>query len=64
MDRESLKAMVKQSDRYLANTGIDFEEFKPPVRVEANEPIPSRVDPDEIKDLLETGLIRESEVKK
>jgi hypothetical protein len=56
--------MVKQSDRYLANTGIDFEEFKPPVRVEANEPIPSRVDPDEIKDLLETGLIRESEVKK
>jgi hypothetical protein len=53
--------MSKRVDKYVANTGIDFEQFKPPIRVEANEAIPARVGADEIKDLLEAGLIREVE---
>ena len=51
--------MSKRSDRYVANTGIDFEQFKPPIRVEENDPIPSRLDQGEIRDLLDQGLIRE-----
>lgn len=53
--------MSKQTAKYLANTGIDFEQFKPAIRVEKDDPIPSRVSAADIKDLLEAGLIRESE---
>jgi len=59
--------MSKRVEKYVANTGIDFEQFKPAIRVEANEPIPARVGADEIKELLDAGLIRaveESEAAK
>lgn len=49
------------SKEYLANTGIDFEGLKPPVRVEKDEPIPSSIKASEIEDLLDAGLIREGE---
>jgi hypothetical protein len=51
--------MAKEKARYVATTGIDFEGCKPSVRVEAGEPIPSTLKPEEIKDLLEQDLIRE-----
>lgn len=61
MDRESVTIMSKQNTTYLTNTGIDFEQFKPPIRVEKDKPIPSRLKDAEIQELLDTGLIRESE---
>lgn len=51
--------MAKEKSRYIATTGIDFEGCKPSVRVEAGEPIPATIKPEEIKDLLEQDLIRE-----
>ena len=59
--------MSKQTVKYVTTTGIDFEQFKPPIRVEAGEPIPARVDQAEIADLLDSKLIRavdESEAEK
>lgn len=54
----------KKGATYVALTGIDFENLTPAIRVEAGEPIPDRVGPDAIKDLLEAGLIKESEGEK
>lgn len=53
--------MPKEKKQYLANTGIDFEQFDPPIRVEKDKPIPARLNAGEIADLIESGLIRESE---
>ena len=50
--------MSKQINKYVANTGIDFEQFKPPVRVEKDDPIPARVSAADIKELLDADLIR------
>ncbi len=44
---------------YQALVGFDFEGIKPPVRVEAGGPIPSKVPPAEIEELLKQGLVRE-----
>ena len=55
--------MAKQIKKYVANTGIDFEQFDPPIRVEKDKPIPSRLHPDDIRDLIKAGLIRESEAE-
>lgn len=43
---------------YQAVVGIDFEGLKPPMRVEFGEPIPEKVSTEDIKWLLEQGLIR------
>lgn len=51
--------MAKEKSRYIATTGIDFEGCKPSVRVEAGDSIPASIKPDEIKDLLAQGSIRE-----
>ena len=51
--------MSKQTVKYVANTGIDFENFKPPIRVEKDHPIPVKLDAAQIKDLLDQKLIRE-----
>lgn len=55
--------MAKQTKKHLTNTGIDFEQFDPPIRVEKDKPIPARLNAAEINDLLEAGLIRESEAE-
>jgi len=49
--------MAKSS--YRALVGIDFEQFKPPIRVEAGESIPAKVTQSEIDELIDLGLIRE-----
>lgn len=51
--------MIKKPTKYVATTGIDFEGCKPAVRVEAGDPIPNSIKPEEIEDLLEQDLIRE-----
>jgi hypothetical protein len=55
--------MAKEKPKYVAAVGIDFEQFKPPIRVEAGEPVPAGLDANQIEDLLDQGLIREREAK-
>lgn len=45
-------------NQYVANTGIDFEGMKPPLRVEAGAPLPKKVPAAEIQQLLADGHIR------
>lgn len=45
--------------KYIAKVGISLEGLKPPVRVEAGDPVPEKVDDKTIKDLLENGDIKE-----
>lgn len=50
--------------KYIAKVGINFEGLKPPVRVEAGDPIPVTVPDATIKDLLMDGAIEEAKEKK
>lgn len=43
---------------YVAVVGIDFDGLKPPLRVEAGDPIPKKVPASEITQLLSDGHIR------
>jgi len=43
---------------YQAVVGMDFESLKPPVRVEAGDPIPEKASAEDIKWLLEQGHIK------
>lgn len=51
--------MAKSEKKYVANVGINFEGLKPPVRVEAGDPIPSSVPESTIQDLLMDDAIKE-----
>lgn len=55
--------MADKDTGYLALVGLDFEGLKPPVRVEAGGPIPKKVSPAEIQQLLADGLIREAKAE-
>lgn len=46
------------SEIYQATVGLDFEGLKPPVRVEAGDPIPKKVTATEIRQLLEDKQIQ------
>lgn len=47
--------------KYIAKTGIDFEQFDPPIHVDAGNPIPDKLDQEAIEDLLAIGAIQEVE---
>lgn len=52
---------LKKKKKYVALNGIDFDGLKGKPRVETGDPIPEGVSPDDIKDLLANGDIKESE---
>jgi len=51
--------MAKNTPKYIAVVGINFEGVKPPIRVEADDPIPERIPESELRELLAQGQVRE-----
>lgn len=50
--------MSKSGSVYFAAVGLDFDGLRPPVRVEAGQPIPSKVSDKEVRELYAAKLVK------